>query len=97
MIRSMPLLMLLAIGDAVEAKTAVPFPNEVRAFIDRRTSCDHFRGEDSPDPARARQISDALKRNCTGTDAQLARLRHRYSKNARVRAALRDYESHIEQ
>lgn len=78
------------------------FPHEVRAFLERREGCDHFRGEPVPDAAddrggeRRRQIETALRELCTGTDAERARLRTRYEDDAAIRAALDVLESDIE-
>ena len=78
------------------------FPHEVRVFLERREGCDHFRGEPVPDAAddpggeRRRQIETALRELCTGTDAELTRLRTRYRDDASVGAALEVFESDIE-
>jgi hypothetical protein len=87
---------------ASAAGAAKPLPREVRTFIERREGCDHFRGEPVPEPeddpegARRKQIESALAKLCTGTDAELARLRARYRKDAAVTAALADFEDDIE-
>jgi hypothetical protein len=78
------------------------YPHEVRAFFDRRELCDHFRGEPVPEPIddpgdeRRREIDTALRKHCTGTDAELARLRARYRDDAVVAAALAEFETDIE-
>jgi hypothetical protein len=78
------------------------YPHEVRVFLDQRDGCDHFRGEPIPEPAddpggeRRRQIETALRELCTGTDAELLRLRARYRNDAAVSAALGELESDIE-
>jgi hypothetical protein len=78
------------------------YPHEVRAFLDRRELCDHFRGEPVPEPAddpgseRRREIESALREHCTGSDAELARLRARYRDDAVVAAALAEFETAIE-
>ncbi|QKD00326.1 hypothetical protein [Mesorhizobium loti] len=71
-------------------------PDDVRAFIDRRDGCDHFRGEDSPDAERRAQIDAALRQLCTGTDAELARLKRVYAGNPDIQRLLDDYEIDIE-
>ncbi|MEP7222362.1 MAG: hypothetical protein ABI673_06800 [Novosphingobium sp.] len=71
-------------------------PADVRNYIARRDSCDHWRGEDPYDAARAREIAAAVVASCKGTDAALARLRHRYARDRRVITALSGYEKHIE-
>lgn len=78
------------------------YPHEVRAFLDKREGCDHFRGEPVPEPAddpggeRRREIETALSKLCTGSDAELARLRTRYRDDADVSAVLNAFESDIE-
>jgi hypothetical protein len=75
---------------------------EVRAFIDQRDSCDHFRGEpwpegDSPyDLERRRELAAAMKTACGGSDAHLRALRAKYRDDAIVVAALAAYEDDIE-
>jgi len=71
-------------------------PADVVAFKTRRDECDHFRGEDADDEARAAQLEKELNRTCTGTDSALAGLRRRYAGNAAVIAVLADYESDVE-
>jgi hypothetical protein len=73
-----------------------PLPADVRAFVARRDRCDHFRGEDSDDPARQREIGRSLERYCTGTDATLARLKVRYRGNVRVARLLSRYDPNVE-
>lgn len=71
-------------------------PADVVAFKVRRDECDHFRGEDADDEARAAQLEQELNRTCKGTDSALAGLRRRYAANAAVIAALANYESDVE-
>ncbi|MBB3593637.1 hypothetical protein FHX08_004040 [Rhizobium sp. BK529] len=71
-------------------------PEDVRAFMERRDGCDHFRGEDSPYAERRAQIDEELKRLCTGTDAELARLKRFYTGNETVQRLLAEYEVNIE-
>lgn len=71
-------------------------PADVRAFIQRRDGCDHFRGEEAFDAERAKFLEVQLKKLCTGTDAQLARLRKTYAGNPKVIRVLAGYERTIE-
>lgn len=73
-----------------------PFPDEVTAFMVRRDGCDHFRGEAPYDAERRAYLENNIAALCTGTDAKLAALRHRYSGNPAVIAALSGYEDRIE-
>ncbi|MFC0406898.1 hypothetical protein [Roseomonas elaeocarpi] len=66
------------------------------AFIARRDRCDHVRGEEADDPARAAVLARALERNCRGTDADLARLKRRHAGNPAVRSRLDGYDPRIE-
>ncbi|WP_051371248.1 hypothetical protein [Mesorhizobium loti] len=81
---------------AAPSSTGPSVPDDVRAFIDRRDGCDHFRGEDSPDAERRAQIDAALRELCTGTDAELTRLKRAYASNPDVQSLLDDYEINIE-
>lgn len=88
-------------GNAAEpvANTAdggATLPADVVAFQAKRDDCDHFRGEEPTDPARAAFLEKALERTCKGTDAQLTALRKRYADTPAVITALADYEDGIE-
>lgn len=78
------------------------YPHEVRAFIDQRDSCDHFRGEPWPEGdsiterERRRELTSAMKTACAGTDARLLALRAKYRDDANIIAALAAYENDIE-
>lgn len=74
----------------------VTLPADVRAFIARRDGCDHFRGEDSDDAARAAEIDSKLTQLCTGSDAELARLKRTHARNGRVVRVLARYDAKIE-
>ena len=71
-------------------------PPDVLTFKIQRDSCDHFRGEDGYNAERREFLAKALARSCTGTDQALALLRQRFSTNAAVMTALKDYEDRIE-
>jgi hypothetical protein len=71
-------------------------PNDVAAFQERRTQCDHFRGEDAYDKERERLLLEQLKKYCAGTDAELARLKKKYARDEAVTNSLKSYEDRIE-
>lgn len=73
-------------------------PPDVNRFIDRRETCDHVRGEfpDPPDPQRVQELTESIATSCTGTDAQLARLKERYRNDLAVIRRLDAFESEIE-
>ncbi len=78
------------------------YPHEVRAFIDRRQECDHFRGEPWPegdsayDLERRKELTAAMKTACGGSDAHLRALRTKYRDDPYVVAALAALEDDIE-
>jgi len=78
------------------AADARPFPDEVTRYMVDRDSCDHFRGEDAHDADRRAFLEESVAELCTGTDARLAMLRHRYAQDGAVMAALGGYEDEIE-
>ena len=77
-------------------------PAEVRAFVDDRDACDHFRSEPWPasdadaDGARRKEIVEGIRTTCAGTDARLAELKTRYATDAAVMAVLAGFEARIE-
>jgi hypothetical protein len=83
---------MILLAMMVTAAPAQSLPAEVQRYIDRRAGCDHWRGEDSPDPGRRRQIDAALRKDCTGSDRELDRLRHKYRGVRHVAAALEEYD-----
>jgi hypothetical protein len=86
------MLVLLAAAPGL----AADLPPEVAAFVARRDRCDHFRGEESDDPARSRRIQRELAANCRGTDLELARLKRLHAGRPDLRAMLDRYDAHVE-
>ena len=76
--------------------TATALPNEVTNFVQRRDSCDHFRGEEAYDAERGAFLRKSLKETCTGSDRKLKSLREKYRRNPAVAKKLKDYENNIE-
>src|SRR5688500_19579268 len=78
------------------------FPADVRAFLDDRGLCDHFRGEPWPegdsaeDRERRREIVDGARAACAGTDRRLDALMDRYRKDPAIMRVLSGYETGIE-
>jgi hypothetical protein len=77
------------------------YPHEVRAFLDQREECDHFRGEPWPEGddadaiARRKQLHKAMAKLCEGTDARLAELRTAYRDDAVISRVLAGFENEI--
>jgi hypothetical protein len=84
---------LLAALLTLAACATDPTP-DLAAFLERRATCDHLRGEipDQPDAALLREIDRA----CGGTDAQLVALKKRYRDDPVVTRQLADFEPQIE-
>jgi hypothetical protein len=78
------------------------YPADVRAFIDMRDGCDHWRGEpwpdhaDDPQEVRKKQILEAIKESCTGTDKRLSALKAAYAGDPKILQLLDEYEADIE-
>ena len=87
-------MILLAFALAATAPPAPQrrLPPEVRRFIDKRDTCEHWIGEEGYDAARQREINRNVHQSCTGVDRELDRLRRVYRRNPRVLAALKDYD-----
>lgn len=75
---------------------ATETPRDIQAFIQRRDTCDHFRGEEGYDKARQALIAKRVRQYCTGTDAQLAHLKHKYGDKPELLVMLEAYEATIE-
>ncbi|WP_382322203.1 hypothetical protein ACFJGX_06930 [Hydrogenophaga sp. UC242_50] len=88
-------LTLLLLGGGWPAQ-AVEHPTDLRQFLERREECDHWRGEAGYDKARQADIDRGVCRTCTGTDAELARLRKKYRANPGVMDVLDELEDRIE-
>ena len=88
-------LALAALLGACAAPSSTP---DLAAFLERRATCDHFRGEvpDPPDPQRLREVQQGIAESCTGTDAQLAALKQRYRGDPVVMKQLSELEPKIE-
>lgn len=69
---------------------------EVRPFIIKRQGCDHFRGEPPYDAERQKFLTEQIQSLCTGTDAELKRLRVKYANHPETIAALSEFEDCIE-
>lgn len=88
------------------------YPADIRDFIDTRDACDHWRGEpwatdeeirNESDPlnreiaiTRKKQILEAIKESCTGTDKRLAALKTAYASDPKILQLLDEYETDIE-
>jgi len=85
------MILLAAALLAAAPATERPLPADVRRFIDKRDTCEHWIGEEGYDAARRREINRNVRQSCTGVDRELDRLRRSYRRNPRVLAALKDY------
>ena len=63
-------------GPSVEvARTGSSSPADAASFKAKRDRCDHFRGEEPYDAARARFLADRVARDCRDVDLDGERLR----------------------
>lgn len=81
---------------AGETHASASLPVEVADFAHRRNGCEHFLGEDPYDAARAEEIRQQTTRLCTGTDAELARLKRVYANDPAVTGLLNRFEAKVE-
>lgn len=79
----MTALLALLISSAPAA-----LPADVRRFVARHESCQHWLGEDGYDADRAREIAAAVKASCTHIDYARSRLLKRYAKPSPARRRL---------
>lgn len=70
----------------------VEYPDDVKEFISRKETCDHFMGEQGEDEARRRQIFNMIKNNCPNTDLDLKNLLIKYNDNIEVLNRLKTYK-----
>jgi hypothetical protein len=77
-------------------------PADVRAFVEDRDGCDHFRsepwpeGDDEQARERRRFLIDAMRTGCAGTDKALEALLQRYRDDPAVMKVLAEFERNIE-
>lgn len=69
---------------------------EARPFIIKRQGCDHFRGEPPYDEERRKFLIQQMEELCTGTDAELQRLKTKYFDQPETITALSDFEDCVE-
>jgi hypothetical protein len=70
--------------------------DDIAAFEERRTKCDHFRGEEPYDKERAAFLREQTRKYCSGTDAELAKLKQKYAGDPAVMKTLNAYEERVE-
>jgi hypothetical protein len=67
------------------ASSAGALPAEISSFVDRRSGCEHWGGEEAYDDARGREIDAAMKKlDCVDIERDQARLRKRYAHSPAV-------------
>ena len=71
---------------------AIGMPADVADFMDRREACAHFSNEEPYDTERADFLREQAAMYCTGSDAELERLRSRYAGNPDVLERLGNLE-----
>lgn len=87
-------LALFCIAPSASAEAVLP--PDVAKYIERRDTCDHWRGEEGDDKERQADIKRGQCQSCPGSDSGLAKLTKKYETNKAVRARLAQYEGRIE-
>ncbi|HZE90846.1 MAG TPA: hypothetical protein VE029_03925 [Rhizobacter sp.] len=93
---------LLAVAGLLASHTAwavLPdMPAEVADFMEQRANCDRFRSEkvDARNVTRAKEVADAVRQFCTGTDGKLQDLKKIYAGNQPVMSRLNEYDVKVE-
>jgi hypothetical protein len=72
-------------------------PKEITKFIERRESCDRWRGEDGYSKERQANINRAVCQTCTGTDAELKRLKRKFKYRPDLQTKLNNFEPQMEE
>jgi len=85
-------MILFAVVLAASVATQ-PLPAEVRAFLRRHRHCDALAYMDYPDVTTAHRVEEAMRRDCTGIDAEKRRLLRRYHNNRALRSILAQREN----
>ncbi len=82
---------------ATASATQHRIPADVLSFIERRTTCDHIRGEnpEGMSESEAKEFTANLERYCRNSDRELAKLRMKYIEDFDVIDALRIYVTRI--
>lgn len=99
---SMRLWKVISIVCGLWAYTALasPLPADVEKFVKQRNGCDYYRGEPYPEDEGGRDrrefLIENMKRLCTGSDKELARLKVKYQSSPKIMKILEKYESDIE-
>lgn len=90
-------LVALALLVAGAANAQAPtLPADVRAFLEQREQCDHWRSEEPYNRERRLEIEQKACRTCQGTDARLAALRAKYLRDGTVMSRLKDLDAAVE-
>lgn len=87
-------VLLLALAQAAYGQDQ--HPNDIREFVQQRDLCDHLRGEIPDQGDEQSQVIDDINQQCRGTDAELQRLKLKYTHNTTFEHLLNQYEPDIE-
>jgi hypothetical protein len=76
------------IGDVDDIRIYCAMPADVRAFLERENTCQHFAGEEAYDEERRVELEAADKRYCEGRERIFADLYARHHEDCALREAL---------
>ncbi len=89
------------LSDPLSHVARANWPEDLSRFVQSRQMCDHFRGEpiegDSAEMKERQEfVLQKIEETCTGTDAELKRLREAHAGNPDITRALEIFEDTIE-
>lgn len=77
-----------AIGDLADIRIYCAMPADVRSFLERENTCQHFAGEEAYDDARRAELEQASAEYCDGREDHFEALYARYYDDCALRHAL---------
>lgn len=77
-----------AIGDLDDIRIYCAMPTDVRSFLERENTCQHFAGEEAYDDARRAELAQASADYCEGREDRFEALYTRYYDDCALRHAL---------
>lgn len=77
------------VGSLADIRIYCAMPADVRAFLERENTCQHFAGEEPYDEERRQELEQAAAEYCDGREQIFAALYERHHDDCAIRHALR--------
>ncbi|AHY59172.1 hypothetical protein [Stenotrophomonas rhizophila] len=77
------------VGNLADIRIYCAMPADVRAFLERENTCQHFAGEEPYDEERRQELEQASAEYCDGRERIFAALYERHHDECKIRHALR--------